>query len=112
MKARAYARDYRLTPAGKAWEKRRSLAKDKKIRTATPPWCDKPALNSFIDGCPPDHHLDHIIPLRGKYVCGLHILENIQYLPAQENLIKSNKVDPLTLESNVCVLPPYRSYLP
>jgi hypothetical protein len=77
---------------------------------AMPRWVDITKVNLFIDNCPVGFHIDHIIPLVGEAVCGLHALENLQYLPAQENRLKSNKIDPFSLEAVVCVLPAYRSY--
>lgn len=97
-------RRYRQSPSGKARQRRKSIAKRWQIRIATPKWGDKAAVNRFLDGCPEGHHLDHILPLRGKTVCGLHVLENLQYLPAQDNIRKSNKVVPITLEACVCPL--------
>lgn len=38
-----------------------------------------------------DWHVDHIVPLYGKEVSGLHIWSNIQVIPKLINLIKGNK---------------------
>jgi hypothetical protein len=61
-------------------------------RQSTPPWADISSMNRFYRECPEGHHVDHIIPLRADNVCGLHVPWNLQYLPAEENLKKGNKL--------------------
>lgn len=57
----------------------------------TPKWADLEAIKQFYINCPDGYEVDHIIPLRGKTVSGLHVIDNLQYLTAKENRKKANK---------------------
>lgn len=72
-----------------AWSMRRGL----KVR-ATPPWISKfevKQINEIYKTCPEGFSVDHIVPLKGKNVSGLHVPWNLQHLEKLENCRKSNK---------------------
>lgn len=65
---------------------------------ATPPWADlnkiavlykKAKELESITGL--KYHVDHVVPLRGATVCGLHVWENLQILEASLNISKGNR---------------------
>ena len=58
-----------------------------------PIWYDsqKQQIEDFYAKCPEGYQVDHIIPLKGREVSGLHVISNLQYLPIKENLQKGNK---------------------
>lgn len=68
------------------------------ILRATPGWADMEAIREVYeeakrlqaqDGV--RRHVDHIVPLRGRKVSGLHVHTNLQILTARDNQIKGNQ---------------------
>ena len=82
-------------------------ARNAKYRAAklnqTPPWVDEEQLwliqevyelaQLRSDATGVLHHVDHIYPLNGRDVSGLHVPENLQVIPWYDNLSKSNKLE-------------------
>lgn len=65
---------------------------------ATPQWANEEAIVAIYAECAKrtaetgiEHHVDHIYPLQGKTVCGLHVEANLQILTGLENRRKHNK---------------------
>jgi len=59
---------------------------------ATPKWANLEKIKEKYKNCPKGYHVDHYFPLQGKNVCGLHVENNLQYLPANKNISKGNKL--------------------
>ncbi|GAG06311.1 unnamed protein product, partial [marine sediment metagenome] len=71
---------------------RKNSAKRKAAKLQrTPSWGNEQKIKEIYLNCPSNHHVDHIIPLQGKYVSGLHVHTNLQYLTAKDNLSKGNR---------------------
>ena len=71
----------------------------KKLR-AFPVWANKDAIKAIYIEAQEfrdagfNVHVDHIVPLQSKLVCGLHVESNLRILLAEHNIKKSNKVWP------------------
>jgi len=53
---------------------------------------DLQEIKEFYRNCPEGYQVDHIVPMKGKTVRGLHVLNNLQYLTPYENYTKANKL--------------------
>ena len=70
------------------------------IRAATPDWANKffmdeayslARLRTKLTGI--KWEVDHIIPFKNEIVSGLHVENNVQVIPAVDNLMKGNSYD-------------------
>ena len=77
---REYQREYQNT-------------RDATKQQRTPSWANLLVIKEIYKNCPAGHHVDHIVPLHGRLVSGLHVENNLQYLTAEDNLKKHNKFE-------------------
>ena len=59
---------------------------------AIPKWANLEKIKEIYLKRKQGYHVDHIIPLQGKNVCGLHVENNLQCLKAKYNLSKGNNL--------------------
>jgi len=74
----------------------------RKHRDATPPWLSRKQKSeirqlyqiamTMTQTTGEQYVVDHIIPLQGETVCGLHVPWNLRVITQEENLKKSNKL--------------------
>lgn len=76
-------------------------------RGQCPSWADLGAVEKIYAECRDrsketgiKHNVDHIVPLRGRMVSGLHVHWNLQIIPAIENSRKSNTYNPMSGSAN------------
>ena len=99
-----------IAEAKKAWRKENpelasahAASRRARKKQAQPPWLTEEHINQIkaeyknskrmkkLTGI--EHHVDHIVPLKGENVCGLHVPWNLQVIPAKHNLEKNNHFD-------------------
>lgn len=86
--------------------KRAQIAHHAQLRNArkklrTPPWADLELIAKVYEAAQLKtqetgiaHHVDHIYPMNGALVSGLHVHSNLRVIPAHENLRKGSKMPP------------------
>lgn len=74
-------------------------------RRPTPAWADFEAMDAFYlkakaltEATGIIHEVDHIAPIQGANVCGLHTHYNLQILTKRANRAKSNTFEPMELD--------------
>lgn len=100
-KNRAYHKNYYLR--NKSYYTEKWLARELHQKQATPSWLsdfDKQRITLIYkirdllkEKTSESWHVDHVIPLRGKNVCGLHVPSNLRVIKAKENLSKGNSYE-------------------
>ena len=99
---RDYNRYYEMTPNGKILKRNNRRLRDRRSRQATPKWLNKKQRKEIIDTYNKmrelnklnleSYHVDHIIPLLGVGICGLHVPWNLRVIKASDNIAKSNDI--------------------
>ncbi len=86
----AYCKPCNLLAHGKEYYTNYEAKRKAEKLLRSPGWANLDKISRIYKDCPEGMEVDHIIPLRGSNVSGLHVENNLQYLSKSDNCIKSN----------------------
>lgn len=98
-KGRAAAARAKRSDRGLATRRAYDVHTHKRVGRAKVGWRDRDCIAVFYAAARIyreaglDVEVDHVIPLHGEYVCGLHVENNLQFLPAIDNGRKNNSFE-------------------
>lgn len=96
-----------VSAIGKRWKARNAhkvkqyiSAREKMIDRAKPKWANDKMIELFYQQAQwktmqtgEQWTVDHVIPIKGKNVCGLHCEQNLRIITGKENTKKNNKLE-------------------
>lgn len=83
---------YNNNPSRRSYLIAAAIVRSKRTKQACSSWADLKVIESIYEEARRiGKVVDHIIPLKGKNVCGLHVENNLQVMTKAENAAKSNK---------------------
>ena len=92
---RKYARS---KEPSRCWHRLHPYRRRIAVQIATPTWADQQRIDEIYaerlrlnSANSQQYEVDHVIPLKGKLVCGLHVHYNLQILTKDKNHEKTNK---------------------
>jgi len=82
----------KVSTSHRVWREANKLKCRERSRTyiirkqkAMPPWVDRQQIKEIYLSCPEGYHVDHIIPLKGRLVSGLHVPWNLRVIHWKPN---------------------------
>ena len=72
-----------------------------RVKLRTPLWADTLKIKAYYEVCAffnevngyIKYHVDHVIPLQGELVSGLHVQNNLRVIPWLDNIRKKNRFE-------------------